>query len=525
MKEVLKILEEGTKGEKRALLSFSTEGPEEIRKKFNIWSRWYFPRFFPSPDAPFHKDMDLGLIGVYLGKESSFLNIAHRDSAKTTRAKLFVAYCIANDELRRRKYIKVLSKDGDNSRQFVTDLYNLLISPRIKELYPEIFQKTETKREERMSVFTTSTDIKVASDTVGTDQRGDIQDESRPDFIIHDDIETRKSLMSAVVTQSIWLNMEEARTGLAKNGGSIYLCNYISERGNVHKLVQKIENKLIVPIEENGEPTWPERFSKEDIASIKKQAEDYEGEYLCKPSAGKDVYFDRDSVDKQVSRQPIEEIAGLKIFRKYDPSNRTAGGMDIGGGVGLDSSTSVYMDFDCYPIQVLATYKNNEIKPEAFGHEIARQGKRFGECLVAPENNKFDSVITILKQTYPLHAIHQSQKAGPRIINQVPTEYGWQTNGATKPMMLSEFSQAIERGIIELNDPDLIAEARSYTAGDLMDREVDPRLTTRHFDLLIAACIAYQMNKYVRKPEKPDPVSYIQLTKMSPYTKETNEAR
>lgn len=34
-----------------------------------------------------------------------------------------------------------------------------------------------------------------------------------------------------------------------------------------------------------------------------------------------------------------------------------------------------------------------------------------------------------------------------------------------------------------------------------MDREIDPRLTTRHFDLLMAACIAYQMRNFVRAPE------------------------
>jgi DNA-binding response OmpR family regulator len=40
-------------------------------------------------------------------------------------------------------------------------------------------------------------------------------------------------------------NLEEARNGLSKNGGIIYLCNYLSERGNVHKLVQKKDNAKI----------------------------------------------------------------------------------------------------------------------------------------------------------------------------------------------------------------------------------------------------------------------------------------
>ena len=102
--------------------------------------------------------------------------------------------------------------------------------------------------------------------------------------------------------------MEEARTGLSKDGGSIYLANYISEQGNVHKLVEKLENKLIIPIIKGGIPTW-DRYSVEDIKLIEKEADDFAGEYLCRPDASKDIYFDREILDKMEVRQPIKEVA------------------------------------------------------------------------------------------------------------------------------------------------------------------------------------------------------------------------
>ena len=74
--------------------------------------------------------------------------------------------------------------------------------------------------------------------------------------------------------------------------------------------------------------------------------------------------------------------------------------------------------------------------------------------------------------------------------------YGWNTNGMSKPKMLFDLKKAVEDGHLELSDPDLIAELRSYTRDDLLDVEADVRLTTRHFDLLIACCIAYQMKGY-----------------------------
>ncbi|MEA2036889.1 MAG: hypothetical protein U9O94_05235 [Nanoarchaeota archaeon] len=504
MNKIIKLLDEGKPEEVKSFFIFNREEDYEmIRKKFLVWSKWFFPQYFSSNDASFHKEMDLGNIGVYKNGES-FLNIGFRGCSKTTRTKLFVAFCIANDEDHYRKYYKVLSKELNNAKQATTDVYNILVNRRVRALYPGIFQKTIAKREETMSSFTTSTGIKMTADTIGTDQRGDIQDESRPDFIWFEDFETRLSLMSAVTTHKIWQNMEEAKNGLSKEGGMIFNCNYISERGNVHKLVRKIRNQIMIPLEINGEATWPERYTKDDIQKIKREAEDYEGEFQCKPSASKDVYFDRESVDKQMAKQPIDEIAGLKIFKKYNPMNRVGSGHDVGGGVGLDSSTSVFMDFDCNPVQVIATYANNEIKPDAFAYEIVRQGKRFGENYVAVEKN-YGSTIDILKTIYPLNKLHRTERNLNRILNQDPKEYGWETNRITKVKMLADFSKAIEDGLVELNDQDLINEARSFTLDDLMDKEVDPRLTTRHFDLLTAACICWQINKNVKKIERPLP--------------------
>ena len=507
-KAVEDILRNGTDRDKRALFSFrATDETEIIRKKFLYWSRYFLPTFFQSKDASFHKEVDIKNIELYKNG-GSFLEIGFRGSSKTNRKKTFIAFCIANDIGHHRKYIKVLSKEMDNSKQSVTDVYNVFMRAKVRALYPEVFQKSDAKREETMSSFTTFTGIKMVADTIGTDQRGDIQDETRPDFIWFDDFETKLSLMSAPTTFKIWQNMEEAKNGLAKNGAITYTCNYISERGNVHKLVEKIDNQLITPLEINGVPSWPERYTLDDIAKIKKEADDYVGEFQCQPSASTDVYFNRESVDKQVAIEPIEIISGLKLFKKYDASHRIGSGHDVAGGVGLDSSTSCFMDFSTFPIQVIATYKDNEIKPDTFAYEIKRQAKLFGTNYVAIEKN-YGSTLDIFKTIYPTDKIHKTQRTAEKIKFVSPTEYGWDTNGAsTKPTMLADFDKAIRDGVIELNDPDLIAEVRGYTRDDFMDKDIDPRVTTRHFDLLMAACICFQINKFVPTPDIDDEDEY-----------------
>lgn len=473
------------------------EGVERIVLKFNLWSRRLYPKYFKSTDADFHKDIDENNCKVFLGETDSFTDCAFRNAAKTTRTKLFFAFWIANDTTRSRRYLKILAEDGDNAKQSVTDIYNMLVA--VAWLYPEIFAKTDSKREETMSRFTTSTGIKLTADTVGTSQRGDVQEDARPDIIWFDDFETRKTLRSATTTYAIWLNMQEAIDGLAKPGGFIATCNYISERGNVHKLVLKKGPRDIVLIvsikKKDGSPTWPSRYTKAEVDEILRKAEE-PAEYTQNPSASKDILFDRASVDKQVPAEVIKEVSFFKIYKAYNPSHRYAGGHDVAGGVGLDASTSCFIDFDTIPAQVVATYVNNEIKEDDFGDEIAKQGERYGECLLAPEkNNHGHATIGRLKQLYPHDKILKTPGTEVKADGQenIKKEYGWLTNGLTKTKMFKAFSKAVEDGLISLNDPMLIAECRSYTRNDLMDAEVDPRMTTRHFDLLIAACIAWQM--------------------------------
>jgi len=495
---IQEIMKSDDKKLKKALFQFSRKNsPKEVVLKFNLWSREFFPKYFTSKDAPFHEEIDMDNLSTYWGTIRSYVNIAFRGAAKTAKTKLFLAYCIANDTDHYRKYIKVLSADGDNSTQIVTDMYNMLAN--VSAYYPELFEDTKEKREERMSSFTTSTGIKVKADTVGMDQRGAIQEENRQDLIWYEDFENRTTLRSARKTKSIWENMEEARTGLAVNGSCIYTANYISESGNVHTLITKKSTDkkvLIIPIKENGESTWKDRYSLEDIEQMKQDDDDFWGERMCKPSAGKDVLFNRESVEKQVPKEPIRETAGFKIFREFDPSHRIASGHDVAGGVGLDSSTSVFIDFDVIPSQVIGTFHSNEIKPEAFGYEVKRENDIFGGCLSAIENNKFDSSIQIAKQEEV--NLYTTEGKAMAMNVPIPKNYGWNTNALTKPKMLLSFSKAVEDGLIDLNDIDLINECKSYTRNDLIDDEKDPRLTTRHFDILIAACIAWQMKDHAR---------------------------
>lgn len=499
------ILKKANKEEIRALFRFdSTFKKERVLTVFGFWCRWFFPQYFKSQDADFQEEIDENSFDVYFGKKKFFLLIGFRGCAKTTRQKLWRAFCIANDMDHKKKYYKILTKDLGNAKQTVTDIYNILINDKVHFYYPEIFQKTTEKREETMASFTTSTGVKMRAGTVGMEQRGQLQEDSRPDDIWFDDFETRKVLRSAVEIKTIADNMEEAITGLSKDGSATYTCNYLSERGNVHKLVNKKGSDrcmMNIPIKIGRKPTWPEAYTIEEIDQIEKRADDFAGEYLGEPSAGYDIFFDRDSLKKQERKTPKRVIGEFKIFHEYNPSHRYGSGHDVSGGVGLDSSTSVFIDFSTTPSKVVATFKSNTIKPDTFGHEIKNEADRFGAPVVAPENNNMGSAtIAILKGIYDNIFFTEEKDERVGVPSRTKT-YGWNTNSDTKPKILFALKKAVEDGHLELSDEDLINEMSSYTRDDLMDREEDARLTTRHFDLLMACAIAYQMRNYA-SPKK-----------------------
>ncbi|MHA1211992.1 MAG: hypothetical protein ACTSSH_05990, partial [Candidatus Heimdallarchaeota archaeon] len=64
--------------------------------------------------------------------------------------------------------------------------------------------------------------------------------------------------------------------------------------------------------------------------------------------------------------------------------------------------------------------------------------------------------------------------------------------------MMSAIREVIESGLLDLNDKELIQEIKGYTRNDIIDKDPDIRLTTRHFDLLTACAIAWMMKDHAR---------------------------
>jgi hypothetical protein len=486
-KEVIKeILLDGTNEEKKFLFGFDNKTTNEIiLKKFKIFGRGLYPRYFGDKSAPFHDGMVSNYIKSYRGEK--YLNIAFRGSAKTSLAKLFLVFVLLNDKDEFRKYIKVLTKDGKNSKQIVTDVYNLMIE--VKDVYGDVFEKEgDTKREETMGSFTMKNGRKLSAGTVGQTQRGHVQDAFRPDWLWFDDVEDRDSIASSTITEGIINRIDEAISGLSFNGSYFVTANYISEYGSIQWFKDKPSIICdVIPIMIDDVPTW-DRYTPEHIQGLKGEAKDFWGEYMCDPLRSENKFFDVNKIEEDIKNctEPIRTTSGVKYWAEYLPHHRYAIGGDTAEGIGRDSNAMVGFDFTNGD-QVLS-YTDSQIAPDLFGHELMRVGNEYGRCLIAPErNNTGFATITAMKG-YP--SIY-TEKSMAKLNSIMTNKIGWHTNARTKPNMFYEFRRDYNDGLMNIKDKNILMEMKAYTHNDIEDNTSG--LVTRHFDLLTSAVIAWQM--------------------------------
>jgi len=473
----------------------SSDDIKIIAKKFNLFVVGNYHRYYQVEPALFHAEMIENYIKAYR-EEFNYLNIGFRGCAKTTLKKLFDVYTLLNDIEHTRKFYKVMTKDIKNSKQIVTDVYNLIVE--VSDLYGDVFEKEgKKKREESMVAFTLKNGVRYAGGTVGQTQRGQVQDAYRPDFVWFEDCEDSSTIRSMVQTQTIIDKSDEAIQGMSDDGNYVITANYISEEGFVQWLINKknIHTQITPIINKKGEPTW-NKYTKDKIQQVKDDAEDWEGDYLCDPTSGKDKFFDplitMQLLDMRT--EPLKEIDFIKIWENYDMRSEYGIGGDTSEGVGEDSNALALFNFSKNAI--IGTYHSNEIAPDDFGFVIGKLGRLYGECIVAPEkNNTGHATIAALKQM-GYDNIYK-EKTTDETWEKQTEKLGWNTNRKTKPQMWFDFKADYDRGVIKIYDKDLLDEISHYTKADFNDRTTG--VITRHFDLLTAAVIGWQMRSEVIK--------------------------
>ena len=229
---------------------------------------YYFRHYIKYPFADFHWDMFQDLNELRERKISELGWIAHRESVKTSFVKSHIVRRICYEE---KRFINVDCYDGDNSEQILFDVANELqtnelIIQDFGQLYnEERFAAFKTKK--RIKDFITANKIRVAAYSTQQAVRGRTYGENRPDELILDDFETYSTIKSQAAQKQVEDHMNEFYGGLAPDHSIIYLANYISEFGNVQKLIDRAKTSdslkiRMVPVAEEwmGKIYWPTKY-------------------------------------------------------------------------------------------------------------------------------------------------------------------------------------------------------------------------------------------------------------------------
>lgn len=493
---ILEILKEGNFTKVRQLFVITDDNTDLMYDKFTLWCFVFAPLVFKKEEAEEHVVLKKNLCDLYLGKITSDTEVAFRGFAKTTYAKLFIAFVLANDQrASRRKYFKIVSEDPINSTQFSTDVYNILVGKKVNYYYPHLFQKTNLKREETQSAFTLTDGRKVLASTVTKGQRGHLQGEeaSRPDFIIFEDFETSETIQSLVISEDIWRTMEEAWNGRSMDGVALYNCNYISKRRNVQRVLDRAKRSPnahrvhIVPIMKEGKPTWPQAFTIEQIKQIERDSTDFQGEYMCNPSGTIDSFFSEKFLLLHPTVPPIAENNNWHYFSKLDKSHTYILGVDPAGGKGGDYATIVVIDWTIRT--VVAYFRDKWTPPSKLADEASNKGTLFNNALVVVEQNNHGHAVLLQMKHNNYSNLYEEVKEDKYVENYTEN-LGFVSTGTSKPAVLDALSKAVNNFNliipVEIIKNEMLNFPREYVDNVKQDAELG------HFDLVSATAFAWQ---------------------------------
>lgn len=203
-------------------------------------------------------------------------------------------------------------------------------------------------------------------------------------------------------------------------------------------------------------------------------------------------------IENAVERGDHSESPDLLVFKPWIPGHFYGIGADVSAGVAKDSSSAVVIDFTTR--EVVATYKNNRISPEDFAYELKKFAIQYGSCLVAPEVNLMGhTTCVVLNQIYPNVYYHVLQGYAD---DKQTERIGFLTNANTKNKFLLDLNSIIQdpEDRLKIRDKAILDEMRAYKKEDAFHRSETVntvRLKTRHYDLLIATAICWQLRDYV----------------------------
>ncbi|MPM00631.1 hypothetical protein SDC9_46859 [bioreactor metagenome] len=268
------------------------ESKEEKKKRiarleanFEDWKQYYFPKYCFAPSAKFHKEAAKRELA---NEEWYEVHMWARELAKDVTEMMVTLYQALTGI---KRNILFISNSWDKAAELLEPYrINLERNERIISDYGvQAMPGSWTYGD-----FVTTGNVSFLAVGAGQSPRGSRNEEVRPDKVIVSDIDTDEDVRNQSIVDKRWEWFEKAvypTRSISKPTQYIFLGNKIANECCITKAADKADFVSTVNIvDKNGQSTWPEKNSQENIERIRKSisVRAWEGEYMNNPvSEGK----------------------------------------------------------------------------------------------------------------------------------------------------------------------------------------------------------------------------------------------
>jgi len=236
---------------------------ERLEADPEAWFAYYFPNYYTSEPAKFHKRATKRLLK---NKRWYEVRAWSRELAKTARAMMEVLYLSLTGEI---KNVLVISNSYDNAERLLMPvMINLESNQRIINDYGNQQRPGDWEAGE----FTTIDGCAFRALGAGQSPRGTRNEAIRPDFIWFDDIDTDEECKNPDRIQKKWEWIEQAVIPTISVSGQyriLFNGNIIAKDCCITRAIEKAQKVDVINIrDKNGKSSWPQKNSEADIDNI-----------------------------------------------------------------------------------------------------------------------------------------------------------------------------------------------------------------------------------------------------------------
>jgi len=162
-----------------------------------------------------------------------------------------------------------------------------------------------------------------------------------------------------------------------------------------HDAIRKKSQYVPTEVHWKEVPGRDQRWKKQTIANT--SAEQFKVEFECEFLGSVDTLINPTKLRSLVYEDPIQKNKGLDIYQSPIENRNYIITVDVARGIDHDYSAFIIFDITDFPYNVVAKYRNNQIKPMMFPSVVKELASAYNDAYVLIEVNDLgDQVASIL---------------------------------------------------------------------------------------------------------------------------------